>query len=117
MAITIDQESMKFLPTADPDIIEVMLEYTKDDLATVDGWTASWRPVTFMWSRNSPAADFMAAVQAAITATRDEKTEQKSIKTAVIAATSQCKKVTRTDPAAKPAFGTSADNPFFVKVV
>jgi hypothetical protein len=117
MAITIDKASMVVLPTSDPDIMEVAFDYTKDDLAVVSEWIAAWKRVSFLWSRNRPAAEFMTATQEAIAAAHEEKAEQKTVKSAIIAATSQCKTVARVDPAAKPARGTSADNPLFVKVV
>jgi len=119
MAITIDKASMVFLPTSDPNIMEVSLEYTKDDLAAISGWVASWKSITLLWNKNTAAADFLPAVQAAIAAQREERTEQKTVKTAIITATSQCKAITRTDPDAKPVtvLGSSADNPMFVKVV
>jgi len=119
MALTIDKASMVFLPTGDPNIMEVTLEYTKDDLTTVSEWTASWKGITLLWNKNAAAAEFLAAVQAAIAAERTEAQEQKTVKQALIAATSQCKAVARTDPDAKPDMvpGYSADNPMFVKVV
>ncbi len=119
MAITIDKASMVFLPTSDPNIMEVSLDYTKDDLAAVSEWTASWKSISLLWNKNTPAADFLPAVQAAIAAQREERTEQKTVKTAIIAATSQCKAITRTDPNASPSveLGSDADHPVFVKVV
>ena len=119
MAITIDKASMVFLPTSDPNIMEVALEYTKDDLTTAKEWEASWKGITLLWNKNAPAAEFLPAVQAAIAAQREERTEQKTVKTAIIAATSQCKAVARIDPDAKPPaiLGATADNPMFVKVV
>ena len=119
MAITIDKASMVFLPTSDPNIIEVSLEYTKDDLAAISGWVASWKSITLLWNKNAAAADFLGAIQDAIAAQREERADQKTVKTAIIAATSQCKAVTRIDPNAEPVTmpGYSADNPLFVKVV
>lgn len=122
MSITIDQESMVFLPTGDPNIMEVKLDYTRDDLQSslaIKDWAASWKSVTLLWNRNAPAKDFLGAVQDAIAGQRQEKTEQKTVKTSLIAATGQCKKVTRTDPGAKPAAipGHSAENPLYVRGV
>ena len=119
MALTIDKASMVFLPTGDPNIMEVTLEYTKDDLTTVSEWTASWKGITLLWNKNAAAAEFLPAVQAAIAAQRQESAEQKTIKQTLIAATSQCKAITRTDPNVKPIGmpGSSVDNPMFVKVV
>ena len=119
MAITIDKASMVFLPTSDPSIEEVTLDYTKDDLATVNEWAATWKKITLLWNKNQTAAGFLAAVQAAIALERTETQEQKTVKQAIITATSQCKAVARTDPNALPvtAPGSSAENPMFVKVV
>ncbi len=123
MAITIDKASMVFLPTSDPNIMDVTLDYTKDDLGTGTGqvseWAASWKSISLLWNKNTAAAEFLPAVQAAIAAQREERAEQKTVKTAIIAATSQCKAITRTDPNAvqvKP-LGSTSDNPMFVKVV
>jgi len=122
MSITIDQESMVVLPTRDPNIMEVKLDYTRDDLQSslaIKDWAASWKSVTLLWNRNAPAKDFLGAVQDAIASAREEKTEQKTVKAMLIAATGQCKKVTRTDPGAKPAAipGHSAENPLYVRGV
>ena len=123
MAITIDKATMVFLPTDDPNILGVTLEYTKDDLTAknpvINDWQATWKTTTLLWNKNAAAADFLGAVQAAIAAEKAEGAEQKTIKQALIAATGQCRAVTRADPNAKPIpiQGTTADNPLFVKVV
>jgi hypothetical protein len=122
MAITIDQDSMVFLPTLEPNIMEVRLEYTKDDVqssAGIKDWQATWKQVMFLWNKNAPAVNFLGAVQDAIATVREEKAAQTTVKQALITATGQCRKVSRTDPNAKslPIPGTSADNPLFVKVV
>lgn len=120
MALTIDKASMVFLPTEDPNIVEVSLECTKDDLEQgVKPWEATWKSVTFRWNKNATIAGFVPAVQAALAAQREERTEQKTVKTAIVSATAQCKAVARSNPDVKPipVLGSSADNPLFVKVI
>jgi hypothetical protein len=118
MAITIDKASMTVLPTGDPLIVEITLDYTKDDLATVEAWQAKWKSVTFSWNTNRPAAEFMAAVQEAIQRERTEAAAQKAVKQSIVDAnTSNFKTgLQRADPSPLPGLGT-AENPMYVKVV
>lgn len=119
MALTIDENSIKFSSTQDPSVFEVTLDYTNDDVErTVKDWEATWKTVRLLWNKNEQPKNFLGAVEKAIAAAA-EKEEHQTIKAALIAATGQCKNTTRKDPeATDPGIpGTSADNPLFVKVV
>jgi len=119
MAITIGKSSMVFLPTEDASVMEVTLDYTKDDLTTTSAWNATWKSITFLWNKNVPAELFIQSVQAELDKQRSESTAQRAVKTAVIAVTTQCKAVDRIDPAfvPPPIPGSDADHPVYVRVV
>jgi hypothetical protein len=119
MPITIDKKSMTILPTADPLVVEISLDYTKDTLTVGQEYLAAWKSTTVLWNTNRPAGEFMTAVQDAIAKERSETTALKTLKDTIAAATGNIKTgMVRSDPTpAKPALGSDATNPLYVRVV
>jgi hypothetical protein len=118
MAIVIDRASMTLLPTDDPLVVDVTLDYTKDTLEAGREYLAVWKTVTFKWNTNQPATEFMAAVQAAIAKERTENAALKAVKGTIAGAVSNIQGgMVRSDPSAKPAQGSAPENPMYVKVV